>query len=117
MLSYLETLRRSLLVAFGFSVFDVAAAYLLTLFRYSFTETIGDFILIEVAFLFILAGLLDFGSSIGMAQVRKVILGSKEEYSSAKHKDTERKALVFLFAGIFLFLALTAIAVYNLGRT
>ena len=104
-------------MAFGLLVSDAVVAYLLSLLRYSFTEAIGDFVLIEIAALFILAGLLDFGSSIGVAQFKKVILDSKEDYSSTKHKDVERKALVFLLAGIILFIALTVLALYNLGQT
>ncbi|MGP8070107.1 MAG: hypothetical protein ACLP5V_09475, partial [Candidatus Bathyarchaeia archaeon] len=93
-------------------VADGLVAYGLTFLSYRFIEIIGDSILIEVAILFVVAGLLDFSSSIGAVQFRKTILGSKEAYSSSAHKETEKKAAVFLLGGVILLLALAILALY-----
>jgi hypothetical protein len=114
MLSFPEILRRSFQLVGVILAVDLAAAYLLTLFKYSFVEGIGDIILVEVAVLFIFAGLIDFRYSIGMAQVRKLVIGSKEDYSASKHRDSERRALVFVIAGLILFVTLILAAVYQL---
>jgi hypothetical protein len=92
---------------------DCVGAYLLTFVKYAFIEVIGDLMLGEVAVLFILAGLLDFGSSIGMIQFRRVVLASKEGYSSSKHKESERKASVLCLTGLFLFSILIVATIYK----
>ena len=113
MLSFLGILRRSLQLAAAMLAVDCVAAYLLIFFKYTFIEVIGDLMLGEVAVLFILAGLWDFASSIGMIQFRKIVLSSNEGYSSSKHKESERKASVLFLAGLFLFLILIVAAIYE----
>ena len=113
MLSFLNMLRRSLLLVAGLLAVDTVAGYLLTFLKYTFIEAMGDIMLVEVAALFILAGLLDFASSIGVTQFRKTFLASKQGYSSLKHKESERKALVFFLAGLILFLMLAVSAIYE----
>ena len=76
---------------------------------------IGDLMLAEVAVLFILAGILDFASSIGMAQFRKTFLSSNEDYSPEKRKERERTAAIFLFTGLVLLAAMILLMVYNLS--
>src|SRR5208282_3673860 len=110
MLTFLTILGRSLRIAGGLLVADGLAAYSLTFLSYRFIETIGDSMLIEVAILFLLAGLLDFYSSVGAVQFRKVVLGSKQEYSSSAHKEAEKKALVFFLGGVILLLMLIVLA-------
>ena len=114
MLTFSEILRRSILLDMVLLAIDGVAAFF-ALFKYPFVESIGDMMLVEVAILFVLAGLMDFGSSIGMAQFKKVFSSSKESYSASKRKDSERRALVFLFAGLILFLILIAAAIYEVG--
>jgi hypothetical protein len=92
-------------------VVDGLVAYGLVLFGFSFVETIGDLMLVEAAILFLVAGLIDFSSSIGGAQFRKTVLGAKQEYSQSAHKEAERGAMVLVLAGVFTFLVLMAIAV------
>jgi uncharacterized membrane protein len=115
MLTFLTILGRSLRIAGALLVADGVAAYGLTFLSYRFIETVGDSILIEVAILFIMAGLLDFSSSIGAIQFRKMILGSKQEYSSSAHKEAEKKALVFFLGGVILLLVLVVLALYALS--
>lgn len=112
MLTFLTILGRSLRIAGGLLVADGLVAYVLTFLSYPFIETIGDIILIEVAILFIMAGVLDFSSSIGAVQFRKTILGSKQEYSSSAHKEAEKKASLFFLGGVILLLMLVALALY-----
>jgi hypothetical protein len=114
MLSFPQILRRSLQLVGVILVVDGVIAYFMTLFNYSLIESLGDMILVEVAFLFIFAGLIDFRYSIGMAQVKKIVIGSNEDYSASKHRDSERRALVFVFTGLILFMILIVAAVYQL---
>ena len=113
MLTLLTVLGRSVRLALGLLVSDGLAAYGLTFLGYRLIEVMGDLMLVEVALLFLLAGLLDFSSSVGAAQFRKTIMGSKDGYSSSKHKETEKKAAVFFLAGLIMFLMLVAFAVYS----
>jgi uncharacterized membrane protein len=112
MLTFLTILSRSLRIAGGLLFADGLAAYGLTFLSYRFIEIIGDSMLIEVAILFMIAGLLDFSSSIGAVQFRKTILGSKQEYSSSAHKEAEKKASVFFLVGVILLLVLVVVALY-----
>ena len=74
MLTFLTIIGRSMRIAGVLLAADVLLSYCLTFLSYRFIETIGDSMLIEVALLFLLAGLLDFYSSVGAVQFRKVIL-------------------------------------------
>lgn len=91
---------------------DGLAAFLLTSANYAFIETIGDLVLVEVAILFILAGLVDFASSVGMAQLRKSFIRGERGYSASRHKESERRASVLVVAGLILFLLLVAAEMY-----
>lgn len=113
MLTLLTVLGRSVRLALVLLVADGVAAYGLTFLSYRFIEVMGDLMLIEVAILFILAGLLDFSTSIGAAQFRKTLLGSKQGYSSSKHKEAEKKALVYFLGGLIIFLILIVFALYK----
>lgn len=115
MLRFFEVLRKVVMLDVILVAVNGVAGYVLAVFGYSIVEAIGDMMLVEVAGLLILAGLLDFGSSIGMFQFRKVFFASKENYSASKRKDSERKALVFLFAALILFSILILAAVYELA--
>jgi hypothetical protein len=112
MLTFLVILGKSLRIAGVLLSADYVLAYVLTFLGYSFVETIGDFMLLEAAILFILAGLLDFSSSIGATQFRKTLLHSKQEYSSLRHKEVERRAAVFFLGGLVIFVVLVIFALY-----
>jgi len=111
MLTFPKILARALLIAVGAMLGDGALSLGLTLVGFNFIETIGDLILVEVAVLFLVAGLIDFSSSVGAVQFRKVLLRSKQQYSRQVHNEAQGKALVLLLAGIFLFVMLIAVAV------
>jgi ABC-type phosphate transport system permease subunit len=76
-------------------------------------EVLGDLLLIETAALFLMAGIVDFGSSLGFVQFRRTMSSSKESFSltSSERKDSEKRALVFVFSGATLFLILVLLAI------
>jgi hypothetical protein len=108
MLTFLRTLVRGTEWAAVLLVTDALVSSSLGL---GFVEILGDLMLVEVGVLFVLAGLIDFASSIGAAQFRKTILKSKEGYSDSKHKESERRASIALIAGVILFLLLILAAI------
>ena len=112
MLTFLRILRRALLLSGVLLAVDGLAAFLLTSVNFAFIETIGDLVLVEVAILFIIAGLVDFASSVGMAQLRKSFIQGERGYSASKHKESERRASVLIVAGLILFLLLVAAEMY-----
>lgn len=112
MLSFPRIVRLSVQLATGILVADCVVGFLLTFLRFTFIEVVGDLILGEVAVLFIIAGLIDFASSIGATQFRKTIRVSKQGYSSSKHKMSERKASVLFLAGVILFSILIVVSIY-----
>jgi hypothetical protein len=111
MLTFLRIIGRSLLIAAGAMLGDGLIAYRMVLFGFSFVEIMGDLMLVEVAMLFLVAGLIDFASSVGAVQFRKTVLGSKQEYSQSAHKEAEKRAAVLVLAGVFMFVILMAVAV------
>jgi hypothetical protein len=113
MLTFPTIIGRTLRIVGGLLLADGLAAFALTFLSYRFIEILGDSVLIEVAILFILAGLLDFSRSIGAVQFRKMILGSKQEYSATAHKEAEKKALVFFLGGVILLSLLVVLALYS----
>ena len=115
MLTYAAIIVRSLKIDAALFIIDVVTAFLpfSEMIDMSPIGVIGDLLLAEVAALFIIAGVLDFASSIGMTQFRKVILSSKEDYSPDKRRQTERAALVYLFAGLILLLAMVVLMIYD----
>jgi hypothetical protein len=112
MLTFLKILRSALLLSGAFLTVDGLAAFLLISMHYTFIETFGDLALVEVAVLFILAGLVDFASSVGMAQLRKSFVRGEKGYSASKHKESERQAAILIVAGVVLFLSLVAVGIY-----
>ena len=110
MLTFPRILARSLLVAAGAMLGDGLVSFVLSLFGLSFIEIVGDLMLVEIAVLFLVAGLIEFSYSIGGAGFRKNVLGSKQEYSQSAHKEAGRKALVLILAGVFMFVVLIAVA-------
>jgi len=113
MLTFPRVIARALLIVAGAIIVDGLTAYAITRHGSSLSEIMGDMMLIEAAVLFLIAGLIDFSSSVGGTQVRRSMLGSKEDYSSCSHKEAVRKALALLLAGVLLFIILIAIAIMS----
>jgi hypothetical protein len=113
MLTFPKVLGKSLLITIGAILCDSLVSLGGTLFGFSFIEIVGDLMLVEVAVLFLIAGLIEFSSSVGAAHFRKAILGSKQGYDQAAHVAAGRRALVLVLAGTFMFLVLVAVAVLS----
>ena len=112
---FCDILRRSLKIAAALAVMDLTAAYFSSLADLSPIGVMGDMLLIEVAVLFLLGGLVDFASSLGVIQFRKVVFSSKDEYSAQKRKETEQTASVFIVAGILLVAVMILLTLYRLS--
>jgi hypothetical protein len=113
MLNFLGILRRAILLAAAIIAVDGLVAYLLSFLNFAFVEMFGDLILVEVATMFILAGLIDFASSVGVAQFRKSFMSAPDGYSALKHKESARRASVLVLAGLILFVLLIAGAIFR----
>ena len=115
MLTYLDVLRRSLKSACVLLAADASIAFLpfWTKIESSSTGVVGDLLLVEVAGLFIGAGILDISSSAGMTGFRK-LFSLDVEYSPAKRREVERHAMVFLLTGSLLLVAMILLATYDL---
>ena len=74
--------------------------------RLSALGIVGDFLLVEVGLLAILGGLVEFSRSKGVYEMRRITLLSKEEFSTAKHDEASRRALVLFSAALTLFVLL-----------
>lgn len=72
--------------------------------------TIGDLLLVEVGFLAIVGGLVEFSRSKGAYELRRVAFHSKEDFSTTRHVEASKKAVVFVSTAAALFLLLVAIA-------
>ena len=116
MLTFRGIVDRSIRLVLVLLAADFILGYGLIFAGYPFVETFGDFMLLEVAVLFVLAGLMDFSSSLGAVQFRRTILHARQEYSASKHKEVERKAAVFLLGGLIIFLGLVVLAIYLRAR-
>lgn len=64
---------------------------------------VGDLLLVEVGLLAILGGLVEFSRSKGVYEIRRITLLSKEEFSTAKHGEASRRALMLFSAALTLF--------------
>jgi hypothetical protein len=98
------------LITGGLFVADFALAELLVPFGGSALGVLGDSMLLEAAVLAILGGLVEFSRSKGVYEFRRLALHSKEEFSTGKHLEASRMAVVFFSATLMLFSILIAIA-------
>jgi hypothetical protein len=118
MLTYVEVLRRSLKSACLLLAADAIISFLPFWTRIDLSRigVVGDLLLVEVAGLFIGAGILDITSSVGMAGFRKLFSLDRmnTEYSPAKRREAERHAMVFLLTGSLLLVAMILLATYDL---
>jgi len=115
MLSYVQVFRRSLLISAAIFVMDFVLALALTWLGFALTDILGNLLLLETATFFVIGGILDFGTSAGIIQLRKLILSSKEGFSMAKRRESERNALVFVIAGVMLLSIMIVLALFDLS--
>jgi hypothetical protein len=102
MLPYSQVLCRSLKIAAILVVTDLTIAFVTMRLGLPPAGVFGDLLLLEVAALVLLAGLIDFGSSLGISHLRRITFSSRQDFSFQKRSENERKAMVFLFAGLML---------------
>jgi hypothetical protein len=114
MLSYSQVLRRSLKIAAILVVTDLTIAFVTMRLDLPPAGVFGDLLLLEVAALILLAGLVDFGSSLGISHLRRIAFSSRQDFSFQKRSEIERKAMVFLFAGLMLLAVMILLAISNL---
>lgn len=73
-----------------------------------FTLVEGGFfsliLLLDSGIIFLMGGIVAMSSSIFPSKVREHVLHSDEKWSLEKHKKSEKKANLYILAGIFLFL-------------
>jgi hypothetical protein len=114
MLTYADVFRQSLKYSGILLAVDLAVAFMpfSSWIDSSRIGTVGDLILVEVAALFIMAGILDISSSVGMVGFRK-LFSSNVEFSLAKRREAERHAMVFLICGFLLLVAMIVLAIYD----
>lgn len=73
-------------------------------------DLLGNIVFLQIAVLFIAAGLADFSQSFGSINLRK-LLGSKVDYSRKKHEETQRSAAALVISGVWLILFVLVLAV------
>jgi hypothetical protein len=109
-LTYSQVAVKSLKVTGVLLIFDFLGVFLLHDYVYPY-EVLGDLLLIETAALFLAAGIIDFGSSLGFLQFRRTMSPSTKRFPVSKRKDSERHALVLVFSGSILFGVLVLLAI------
>lgn len=106
MLTYVHVLKRSVGISGALLLLDLLLEFLLKPFLGPF-EVLGDLLLAETALLFLTAGLIDFGSSLGFVNFRRAIrirtFVPSEPFSLERRKNAERRALVLVASGSTLF--------------
>jgi len=61
-------------------------------------------LLLDSGIIFLVGGLIAISSSIFPSKVREHVFHSDEEWSQEKHKKSEKKANLYILAGVLLFL-------------
>jgi hypothetical protein len=72
--------------------------------------TIGDLLLVEVGLLAIVGGLVEISRSRGAYEFRRLALGSRKEFSTAKYAEASKRAVVLISTAGTLFLLLVGLA-------
>lgn len=89
---------------------DSAVAGVLMFTDLSLLGTIGDLLLVEVGLLAIVGGLVEISRSREPYEFRRLALGSKKEFSTAKYADTSKRAVLLISTAGTLFLLLVGLA-------
>ena len=113
MLTYTQVLLRSLKISASLLLINVLTTFLVRDVVYPL-EIFGDMLLVEIALLFLLAGFVDFGTSVALVQFRKSVFASKETFSAEKRKEAERRAIALVGSGLILLAILIILAVIRI---
>lgn len=111
-LTYSQAALKSLKISAVILAIDSLGALLLHNYLSPYA-VFGDLLLIETAALFIIAGVLDYGSSLAFVHVRRLMSPTREAFSASKRKESERRALVFVSSGGTLFGILILLAILH----
>jgi len=98
------------LITASLFVADLTVGEVLAQFGASALGILGDLTLLEVAILAILGGLVEFSRSKGVYEFRRLALHSKEDFSTEKHHEASRMAVVFFSGALMLFSILVVLA-------
>ena len=99
-----------MLIAAVLFLADSAVAGVLTFIDLSLLGTVGDLLLAEVGLLAIFGGVVEISRSREAYEFRRLALGSKEEFSTAKHAEASKRAVVLISTAGTLFLLLVGLA-------
>jgi hypothetical protein len=103
---------RSLKISVSLLLVDVLTAFLVRGYIYPI-ETFGDMLMVETALGFLLAGFVDFATSVAFVQFRRSVFASKERFSAEKRKHAERRAIALVASGVILLSILIMLAVFK----
>jgi hypothetical protein len=83
--------------------FDIAAGVL------------SDILILEVAFLFILSGLLDFSQAQTTVSFRRLLGDPDSEYSADKHREAQVRGAMLVLTGVWVILLAVALSLLLLS--
>lgn len=89
---------------------DSAVAGVLMFIDLSPLGTIGDLLLVEVGLLAIVGGLVEISRSREAYEFRRLAMGSKKEFSTAKYAEASKRAVLLISTAGTLFLLFVGLA-------
>ncbi len=114
MRSILQECLMALKIVLVLALINTGLAFAASVVGFSLRSAFGDLLMLEAAICFVTGGILDFVSSAGAVQLRRLMFREKELPLPAKPGQNERRALVLVIAGIILLLAMVSLVVYDL---
>jgi hypothetical protein len=84
------------------NVLNIIFAAVVTLFNYSFSNSLATLLLLEGGIMLTYGGLHELGGTVLMSQIRKEVLRRGEGYSPECYKKAREKANFFIILGMFL---------------
>jgi hypothetical protein len=91
-------------------VIDFTVGEGLSLLGLPVPDVAGDLIMLEVGILAVLGGFVEFSRSKGVYEFRRAAFHSDEQFSTVKHSEASRIAVMFFSAALGLFLILMILA-------
>jgi hypothetical protein len=98
------------LITGGLFVADFAVGELLVPFGLSALGVLGDLMLLEVGILAIVGGLVEISRSREAYEFRRLAMGSKKEFSTAKYAEASKRAVLLISTAGTLFLLFVGLA-------
>ncbi len=85
----------------------------MTFIGFSLLGLVGDLLLIEAGLLATAGGLVEFSRSKGVYEFRRVLLQAKEQFSTTRHGEASRTAIVLFSAALTLFSFLILLSLFE----